>query len=83
MPFPAYNLSVGEIACMMEKALDLELSCKEIGSVSTCMTSVITKEIGSVSTCMTSVITKEIGSVSTCMTSVIMEDLKKLEEKSV
>ena len=68
MPFPAYNLSVGEIACMMEKAIDLELSCKEIGSVSTCMTSVITKEI---------------GSVSTCMTSVIMEDLKKLEEKSV
>jgi hypothetical protein len=43
----------------------------KIGSVGTCMTSVITKEIGSVSTCMTSVITKEIGWVSTCRTSVI------------
>jgi len=45
MSFPAYNLSVGEIACMMEKAIDLVLSCKEIGSVSTCMTLAITKDL--------------------------------------
>jgi hypothetical protein len=33
---------------------DISYNCKEIGSVSTCMISVITKEIGSVSTCRTS-----------------------------
>ena len=36
---------------------DISYNSKEIGSVSTCMTSVITKKIGSVSTCRTSVIT--------------------------
>ncbi|CAC5384585.1 FKBP6 [Mytilus coruscus] len=33
MPFPALNLSVGEIACIMEKCENLGLDCKQIGSV--------------------------------------------------
>ncbi|CAG2189086.1 FKBP6 [Mytilus edulis] len=32
MPFPALNLSVGEIACIMEKCENLGLDCKQIGS---------------------------------------------------
>lgn len=32
MPFPLYNLSIGEIECILETAMDLGLDAKEIGS---------------------------------------------------
>lgn len=35
MPFPAYNLSVGEIACMIDKCENLGLICRQVGTVST------------------------------------------------
>lgn len=32
MPFPAYNLSVGEIECILDVCINLGLNCKQIGT---------------------------------------------------